>query len=329
MAAQYDDVNFPDTIAYGSSGGPRYSTDFVRLPNGHEQRVSRWSSPLNEYNVTPGIDSHKALTELRNFFMARKGGLSAFRFKDYHDCNSTDEGVDESLAQQGYDYGTISDLDQTMLAVAGSTTQFQLVKTYGDDAGAQTKAIIAPVVDTIVVAEDGVSSTSGWTVNGSGVVTFSSAPTNPTWGGEFDHVTRFGPGADRLFSIGIDTFGSASTSDAITLEEVRDDVLVPTYAGGGGSREYLIDANYTITLGDGMFQLINADDTGLVVSLPDPEFIPTGRGPTIASAVGGNTFTLKDNDGNTLSALAAGESIETMIHVDGAGTNMWYAMGIA
>ena len=45
------EVRFPTDIAYGSAGGPEYSTDIVITQGGYEQRNVNWSQARARYNV--------------------------------------------------------------------------------------------------------------------------------------------------------------------------------------------------------------------------------------------------------------------------------------
>lgn len=66
------EVRFPTDIAYGSAGGPEYSTDIVITQGGYEQRNSNRSQARARYNVAHGIKSQEQLSTLIAFFRARK-----------------------------------------------------------------------------------------------------------------------------------------------------------------------------------------------------------------------------------------------------------------
>jgi len=53
----FHEVRFADDISYGSSGGPGFSTNIVRLDSGAEVRIPRWSSGTHRYNVAYGLKS--------------------------------------------------------------------------------------------------------------------------------------------------------------------------------------------------------------------------------------------------------------------------------
>jgi Conserved hypothetical protein 2217 (DUF2460) len=49
------DEVFPFDISYNSIGATRFQTDVIRVDSGHDQRASRWTQPLMEYDVAYGV----------------------------------------------------------------------------------------------------------------------------------------------------------------------------------------------------------------------------------------------------------------------------------
>lgn len=194
------ETRFPTDIAYGSAGGPQYSTDIVITHGGYEQRNINWSQARARYNVAHGVKSQEQLQALISFFRARKGKADGFRFKDWTDYQAS-----------GQSLGTGN----------GVRTQFQLVKHY-DSAGVnELRTITKPVEGTVGVYLAGVEQSTGFTINhATGVVTFSTAPASGlavTADFEFDVPVRFD--TDRL-SATLDGYGSHSWHD-IPLVEIR------------------------------------------------------------------------------------------------------------
>ncbi len=198
--AAFDEVRFPDAIAYGSTGGPEYATDIVMLANGYEQRNVNWSAARARYNVARGVKTQAELDTLIAFFRARKGRAYGFRFKDHADYQAT---------------------GQVIGAGDGATTVFQLVKTYQSGARTETRNITKPVDSTVNIYLDSVLQSSGVTVDAAtGEVTFDSAP----GGGvaiqadfEFDVPVRFD--VDQL-SVSLQDYGAFAVNP-IPLVEVR------------------------------------------------------------------------------------------------------------
>lgn len=194
------ETRFPTDIAYGSAGGPEYSTDIIVTQGGYEQRNINWSQARAKYNVAHGVKSQSQLDALIAFFRARKGKADGFRFKDWTDYTA-----------QGTLIGTGN----------GVLTQFQLRKTYASGSVNELRTIAKPVAGTVKIYVNGVLQNSGVSVNTTtGIVTFSTAPeaaTTITADFEFDVPVRFD--TDRL-SASLDTYGSHSIND-IPLVEIR------------------------------------------------------------------------------------------------------------
>ena len=196
----FAEVQFPTDIAYGSSGGPEYSTDIVVTQGGHEQRNRNWSTARARYNVASGVKSLSQLEALIAFFRARGGQAEGFRFKDWTDYQATGE--------------LISTGD-------GSTTSFALLKRYSSGGGSEVRLITKPVADTVSVYLDSVLQEGGVTVDSeTGIVTFATAPASGVSiqaDFEFDVPVRFA--TDRL-SARLENYGAYSALD-IPLIEVR------------------------------------------------------------------------------------------------------------
>jgi len=195
------EVRFPTDIAYGSAGGPEYSTDIVIMQSGYEQRNANWSQARASYNVAHGVKTQAQLDILIAFFRARKGRADGFRFKDWTDFQVTGQNI-----------GTGN----------GTTTLFQLVKTYTSGSITESRTISKPVSGTVNIYLNAVlQNTSTYTLDiTAGQVTFHSAPGNGvavTADFEFDVPVRFD--TDRLAAT-LDAYGSHSWHD-IPLTEIR------------------------------------------------------------------------------------------------------------
>jgi len=195
------EARFPTDIAFGSSGGPEYSTDIVVVQSGFEQRNANWSQARARYNVAHGVKTQAQLDALIAFFRARKGRADGFRFKDWADYKVTGQNI-----------GTGN----------GTVTVFQLKKEYVSGSVTETRTITKPVSGTIAIYKNAVlqngSTYTADTTNGQ--ITFNTAPANGmaiTADFEFDVPVRFD--TDRLSSQ-LDTYGSHSWND-ISLVEIR------------------------------------------------------------------------------------------------------------
>lgn len=180
----------PEGIERGSQFEPTFKNVIQEAISGNEQRFAQWTHCRGVGNISFGLkDSSDPLGDyavIRAIWKAHRGSLYPFRFKDWSDYTATDEI-----------FGTGD----------GSTTAFQLVKTYdpsqillntpGDLFYVRT--ITLPIVSTVAIEVNGVPKTvtTDYTISASGLVTFTSAPGNVlvTWSGEFDIPVRFDGGS--------------------------------------------------------------------------------------------------------------------------------------
>jgi uncharacterized protein (TIGR02217 family) len=194
------DQRFPEDIAYGSTGGPVFSTSIVTNAGGYEKRNRQWETARAFYNVAHGIKTKAQLDALIAFFRACKGRAQAFRFKDWSDYQAVGEVI-----------GTGN----------GAITAFQLRKTYSNGTDTDIRFISKPVQGTVQLYLGGTLQSGGFTVNhATGIVTFSPPPPNGTIiraDFEFDVPVRFETDqlAARLDEEGLYSWGE------IPLVEVR------------------------------------------------------------------------------------------------------------
>ena len=203
-------VRFPLDVALGAHGGPERLTDIVTLSSGREERNSRWASSRHFYNAGYGVKSRADMQAVLAFFEERRGRFHSFLWRD---------GLDYS--SNGGD-GAPTPLDQAIGAGDGTTTTFQLTKTYGASFDLYLRAITKPVAGSVRVAMAGTEAMSGWSVDSlTGLVTFTAAPAAAaaiTAGFLFDVPVRFD--IDRL-DIELTTFDAAS-APSIPVIEVRE-----------------------------------------------------------------------------------------------------------
>ncbi|MEM6711466.1 MAG: DUF2460 domain-containing protein [Pseudomonadota bacterium] len=146
----FHDVAFPVPVARGARVTTHRQTEIVTLGSGHEERNTRWRYAKRTYDAGGGVRSRDDLYRVQSFFEARFGQLYAFRFRDPLDhasCNPS---------------GTPAPTDQPLGLGDGSTTTFQLVKSYSALASQglpAERAIRLPVEGSVTVAVDGVQTT--------------------------------------------------------------------------------------------------------------------------------------------------------------------------
>lgn len=174
MADDFHEVRFPTGISYKSIGGPSFSTDVIMLSSGYEKRNANWTYPLERWNLAYGIKTKTDIITARDFFYARKGRAFGFRFKNPDDFSTTGEELGEG---------------------DGSTTQFQLVKTYTSGGSTLTRKITKPVSGQVTVYLSSVEQSSEISIDTTtGIVTFDTAPASGevvTADFQFDIPVRF------------------------------------------------------------------------------------------------------------------------------------------
>lgn len=207
--AGFHEVRLPDTISFGSSGGPRFSTHIVATASGHEKRNRDWADARADYDIATGLRSAGDLAELVAFFRARAGRAYGFRFKDWADFSSAPPGR------------PVSALDQPLGTGDGATAGFQLVKRYGEGADAYLRPIAKPVAATVSVAVDGAAQAAGWQCDpATGLIAFDAPPATGavlTAGFQFDVPVRF---ADDRLAVSLEAF-EAGEAPSIRLVELK------------------------------------------------------------------------------------------------------------
>ena len=124
-----------------------------------------WANSRRHYDVGYGVKTLDDLHAVIAFFEARLGRLYGFRFKDFADFKSC--APNES----------VTPLDQPIGTGDGTTTQFQLIKTYISGPSNWIRTIGKPLAGTMRVAVAGVEQTSGITIDDTtGLIAFDSAP---------------------------------------------------------------------------------------------------------------------------------------------------------
>ncbi|WP_319529363.1 DUF2460 domain-containing protein [uncultured Cohaesibacter sp.] len=178
----FHEVVFPLDVGFGASGGPERRTDIATLSSGHEERNARWAHSRRRYDAGLGVRSFLDLQTVLAFFEERRGRLNGFRFRDPFDHCSCALG------------SVISAEDQLIGTGDGSTTTFQLKKTYGGLYAPYERSVTKPVEGTVLVAINGTATSNVSVDSISGEITFDVAPDEDatiTAGFRFDVPVRF------------------------------------------------------------------------------------------------------------------------------------------
>lgn len=310
----FHDVQLPTEISYGFESGPTLSTVVQSTASGHEYRIARQSQARHRYRANKANLSPSQFAALKAFWLARRGALHGFRFKDWTDYTTAADGVSAP-----------SKSDSDIATGDGTTLQFQLLKVYDKDGvNPYQRTISLPIVSTVVVAVDGALMTSGYTVfPTTGVIAFSQAPANGVKiqaGCEFDVPVRFASSTDDWLRTTYDAY-QLLTAPGIELVEILDEVEWPELWYPGGSRVITASTDVVLEAGTHLWQ-INAT-AAVSAYLPAPDRIPGGHLFTLTAAVGSSTITLRDDAGNALAlTLTSGATRRVYLLRNGA-TASW------
>jgi uncharacterized protein (TIGR02217 family) len=211
----FDEVRFPDAVAMGATGGPRWNTNLVILQTGAEQRNQLWTTPRHAFNVATGIPNIEYYHDVLRFFVARRGRLRGFRFKDWTDCTSA---TSPAVAITSND-----------VVIGTGNGPHQLIKVYTDAVFAWTRTIRKPVSGTVRISVNGTETLAGgafpWSIDTTtGIVTFTGSGGGLPGGGatiragfEFDTPCRF----DTDVLAAAHTEYNAVAAQSIDIIEVR------------------------------------------------------------------------------------------------------------
>lgn len=200
---------FPSCPSFGFVSEPMYAVSIVERAGGAETRNRSWSRPLHRYTATVGPRVEAEIAQALEFFHAVGGRAYGFRFKDPVDYLSCHVGTTPTAADQ-----------PLLLRTDVSPDAYQLVKRYTAGILVQEREIYKPVVDTLLIADNGTPlvENTDYTVDyTTGLVSMLITPTGPlTWGGEFDVPVRF----DSEFPVEVLNLRIQSAS--FTLRELRE-----------------------------------------------------------------------------------------------------------
>lgn len=207
----FHQVRFPIDVSLGTRGGPQRMTDIVTLASGAEERNSRWADSRRKFDAGYGIKSLQQMRTVLAFFEERRGRFHSFLWRD---------ALDHTTSATG---GTPTATDEALGTGDGTTTQFQLTRTYGGVHDPWVRAITKPVAATVRVGMDGIEiPATDFSVDElTGFLSFNTAPGSGvvlTAGFEFDIPVRFD--TDWL-NVELSSFDAASVP-SIPVIEVRE-----------------------------------------------------------------------------------------------------------
>lgn len=167
------DTRLSQRVNVGFSGGPEWNTLVRQMANGIAMRRGNWSMPHHKYTANYSLLDPESQNEILAAFIAARGQVHSFRFKDWNDYRTTNEAMANG---------------------DGTSTPRQLTKTYTFGTQSYVRTILLPNASTVVVTANGTP--IAVTTNAlTGMVT----PTSPWPSGqvikasfEFDVRVRFG-----------------------------------------------------------------------------------------------------------------------------------------
>ncbi len=167
----FNQIHFPETLAFGARGGRGYSTDIVINAGGYEKRNKNWGTPLGKWEVGLVNRSLNETRRMQAFFHAADGSANSFLFFDKKD-------------------GLMS---RAVMGKLTSTT-YQLRQRYTDQTVTTFLNVYHPYSEELVITF-GTVPTDDYTVDlVTGIVTFFSAVDSnvqPRASGRFAIQVRF------------------------------------------------------------------------------------------------------------------------------------------
>jgi uncharacterized protein (TIGR02217 family) len=142
----YQDVLFPLRIAFGASVTSERKVEVIALASGHEQRNLRLARSRRTFDVGTGVRSMQDVRTIMDFYEARRGPTTSFRFRDPIDNSSRSDGA------------AVQSSDQTLGLGDGVNARFELTKRYGEGTEPYLRSIKRPVETSLTVSVNGVLS---------------------------------------------------------------------------------------------------------------------------------------------------------------------------
>lgn len=213
------DIYMPDEVpGYPCVSAPRTKTTIQVNASGKERRNQEWEHPLHTFIMPEGIRGWSVVQSLGKMWKITAGPFRSFAWRDPLDFSSGDLLVPNPETDP---VPTMT--DQVIGTGTGFTDSFQLIKTYTYDTEDYERSIYLPVLNTVVVSDNGVLvASSDYTVSRpGGVITFDTPPLNGhiiRVGFLFDVEVRFE--SDDAFEGILRTWQAGGFAD-LTLVEVR------------------------------------------------------------------------------------------------------------
>lgn len=216
------DEYMPEEVpGYPCVSAPRFKTSIQVSAGGNERRNQEWEHPLHAFIIPEAVARDTSVViGLKKHWLIMRGPTHSFPWADPLDMASIDHTPNLPTSEL---IALLSETDQHIGTTDGFTDTFQLVRTYSVGAETYDRTIHLPVLDTVIVAIDGVLvDEADYTVSRpGGEITFDVPPAAGdvvTAGFLFDNEVRFE--SDDAFEGILRTWQAAGFAD-LTLIEVR------------------------------------------------------------------------------------------------------------
>ena len=313
----FHNTRLDTAISYGAVGGPAWATTVQTTASGHEQRISRASRAKRRYSFAKSLLTPDEWSALIAFWQGRRGHLHGWRMKDWADFPPASDGVSAPAAT-----------DMVLGTGDGTTTQFQLLKTYQDpdNINDYSESMTLPVAGTILVAVAGTPTASYTITNPGGLITFSSAPgvgQVVTAGYEFDRGVRFDM-RDEWLAQRISP-GYLGNVDQIDAAELLDETELPELWYSGGASQQAVNQDVVLTLSYQFWNINNSAGATINVWLPPPDRLPGGPMIFVVHNNGSSTgsLQLRDDVGNTVGSTFAAGTTRRVALSRNSGATTW------
>lgn len=314
----FHNIQLDPDISYGAIGGPAFGTTVQSTASGHEYRVARQARPRRRYQFDKLLMEPATWANLIDFWVARRGHLHSFRFKDWSDFTSAADGVT-----------TATNLDQVLGTGDGVQTEFQLVKSY-DYLGLNqyNESIRLPVAGSVTVAVAGTPTAAYTLTNPGGLITFTTAPTVGqvvTAGFSFDRAVRFDQN-DETLGLRLERGYLANWAGIGCLETLDEEQLPELWYPGGCSGTIQTTSDVTLSWDTELWTIERTSAGTSYVWLPPPDRIPGGPRLFVIHNIvssAGDLQLLSDSGGTVGAAITAGTTKRVGLSIT-SGAATWF-----
>lgn len=213
--SQFIDKELPAVIARDATRLVDQAAEISIGNSPVEHRQARWTAPLEEWDLGPGVRNLFTMRLVDDFFHEMLGPVNSFKFhnRDWHTTGTPPDL--KSLAPNAP-----AMTDASFGTGDGVTTDFQLGILRGQSFKPVFKTKSTPLIAVGGVFQDPGASPAPYTISSTGLVQFPSAPGNGlalTWGGTYYIVVRF-----RDARLSTNFVGYRRGEMSLILREARD-----------------------------------------------------------------------------------------------------------